>query len=626
MARIETKTRGLLITISVLASCLVAILALWKSRAIVEKEAIQKLLYQTKYQAQTFEDDLDHLKSITQSIETAILTFYPNEGLHAHNIEDFKAQLADYMLNMGENMKPLSMWLILNPDLVSGQHTVSYFDRERNGKYIREKQYSINDYDLTSEGMKWWVSAIKEGEVWTNPYYWKNWDMELISYSKAFYIDSVFVGCVGSDFNFTKKRETWDKIQLYSSGYITLVDKEHQFILHPSFEGIPSDQVISQELYERIKDTISVKESGYVYIELEKENKILAFQKLSNNWILIAAVPVNEIYRPVYQITQSLLIILLVVIAISVVIATIFSKSITSPIKELAKLFMDAEKGNLTVRSKVKSNDELEKLGNRFNYFMSEMQGLIGQLKEQGNTLKQAKEKAEESDNLKTAFLTNLSHELRTPLNAIIGFSGLLFQDVSMEQKKQYWELIQENNNALLKFFDNILIFSQLEQNQVKCINKDYQLSEIFQKISEEINDVFAKRNPHIELSILLPEKCTIQKVSTDFSLLLKIVNELMDNAYKFTKSGKIMLEAFEKVNSWGFSVTDTGIGIPRECKGKIFGKFIKYAPDNNILYPGIGMGLTIIQNLAEILQGKIRVDSEVGKGSKFTITFAHKI
>jgi len=624
MARIETKTRRSFIVISLISSCLVAVLALWQSTTIVGREAIQKLQNQTQYQAQTFEPEINNLKRVSEAIETAILTFYPSEGLNEQNIEAFKASMSKYMLNLGKKSKPLSMWMVLNPDLVAGKHTVSYFDKERDGTYTREEQYSVNDLDLTADDMNWWTGAIKEGEVWTSPYYWENWDMELISYSKSVYIDSVFIGCIGSDFHFNKKRESWGNIRLYTSGYITLIDSQFNFIIHPKFAGQAGEDVMNKELYRKLVTAVSSDSKGHLYYKLNGTSKVMAFKKLSNGWTLIASIPVKEIYLPVYKITVSLLIILLIVILISIVIATLFSKSITSPIQKLVMLFMAAEAGDLSVRSQLKSDDELEKLGDRFNYFMSEMQQLIDQLKEQGNSLRTAKERAEESDRLKSAFLNNLSHELRTPLNAIVGFSNLLSDQPENEEEYKYRELIQENNDSLLKFIDEILIFSQLEQDQLEPQIEQLNLSEVFARIRESISHDCANTKPLIELSLRFPDVSSDCKISTDLNLLSKIINELLDNAFKFTNSGEIVVEAFEHKDSWGISVRDTGIGIPKEYHEQIFKKFFKYAPDELILYRGIGMGLSITDSLAKLLNGQIHVSAEIGKGSTFTIEFPY--
>jgi len=623
MAKIETKTTSLFIVIAVIASTLVAGLILWRSRVITEKEAIQKLLYQTKYQANAFEQELARLNYVSKTIETGLISYYPEEGLNSTNIQKYKDQLSKYMLEMAKKMNPLSMWVTFNPDLVPGKHNVSFYDQDRDGTYTREKEYNINEFDLSSNEMKWWTDAIKYGEIWTDPYFWSNWGMEVISYSKAIYIDSVFIGCIGSEFDFTVKRQKWGNIKLYSTGYVALANKDFRFIVHPNYEGDLANDVLDTKLYNQIRSNLLLNESGFFEYKFNNEDKVLTFQNLSNKWTLIIAVPVKEIFKPLYQITHSLIIILLTVIIISIIVSYFFSKTITAPIHRLEELFVVAENGNLTVRSTIKTNDELEKLGDRFNFFITEMQRMVGQLQEQGHALIKAKEKAEESDRLKTAFLGNLSHEIRTPLNGIIGYSELLTDpSFSENEKNEFMEIIKEKNEMLLHFIEDILIFSQLEQGLIQCKLTSYKFNELFKLLSTEAKVTFANKKPSLIFKIRNDQSIKSINVITDIDLVKKIIRILLDNAYKFTTEGSISMTPLMTENYWGFAVEDTGIGIPQNHFNTIFEKFYKYAADSKVLYDGVGMGLTIAQNLATLLHGEILVESEMNKGSIFTVRF----
>ncbi len=623
MIKIQTKTTGLFITIAIIAAGLVALLVLRKSRQIMKDEVVEKMLYQTQYQASTFEKELSQITNITQSIEASLLSIYPNEGITSDNIESIQNKLAKQLLLLGKKMQALSLWIVFNPELVAENQNIDFFDKNRDGSFKRADGYNITNIDSESVNMKWWYEAIEKGEVWTEPYYWKDWDMELITYSKAIYIDSLFIGCIGSDIDFTQKRKEWKSTHLYSNGYFVLINEDFNFILHPQYNNHTASDNLPSKLYHYLKENILKKENGYLEYNLYGTEKIMAFQTLSNRWSLLSVVPIKEIYKPIYQIGNYLLIILFIVIIVSVGIAIFFSKTITSPIERLGILFNKARNGDLTVRSNIKTNDELEKLGNQFNYFLKQMQTMITQLKEKEISLIEAKEKAIESDKLKTAFLENLSHEIRTPLTGIVGYAELLNTDgFSKSEKTEFLSTIQKNNDYLLKFIEDIITFSKLERGILHSKHNKYLLSDLFNQIEKSLIPLFESKNDDIQFKTCHSTIHSAIYVHTDYDLLFKSLIILLDNAYKFTPSGHVTLGNFYESNKWGFYIKDTGIGIPSYFQKLIFKKFYKYADDKTKIYRGVGMGLAIVAEIVKILNGKISVKSEKEKGSEFIIEF----
>ncbi len=623
MTKIQTKTTGLFISIAVIAAVLVASLALWRSSHILKDDAVEKMLYQAQYQASTFEQELSHLRSITHSIEASLLTIYPKEGLNENNLNKVKDDLTKHMLMIGKKMNALSLWVVFNPELVPQNQNIDFYDKNRDGNFVKADPYNINNFNMESQTMKWWTDAITNGEAWTEPYYWKDWDMELISYSKAIYIDSVFIGCIGSDIDFTKKRTEWSNMSLYKSGYLVLINQNFHFILHPQYNDNDANETIPSNVYNYLNDNVFKSKNGHINYNLFGIKKVMTFQNLTNGWALLAVVPIKEIYEPIYKTGNTLLIILGLVILISVGIAMFFSKTITSPIEKLGVLFNEAKHGNLEVRCNINSNDELQKLGNQFNYFLQQMQTMIDQLKEKEINLTEAKEKAIESDKLKTAFLENLSHEIRTPLTGIVGYAELLNTDgFSKNEKDEFLSTIQQNNDNLLQFVEDVITFSKLERGILHSKNQEYNLDQLFIKIHQNVTPPFDSKNEHITFKTILPSSQTNICVHTDYDLIIKSLKILLDNAYKFTLKGEIIMECFIKNNKWGIEIKDTGIGIPKEFHKLIFKKFYKYSSDKTKIYRGVGMGLAIVSEIVKILHGNITVLSENCQGSSFIIEF----
>lgn len=224
-----------------------------------------------------------------------------------------------------------------------------------------------------------------------------------------------------------------------------------------------------------------------------------------------------------------------------------------------------------------------------------------------------ARNKAEESDRLKTAFLANMGHEIRTPLNAIVGFADLLPVVESEEDRNQLISEIQMNNHKLLQIIDGLVSMSKVEaeaknlvKSQINIVPVLQNISDAFAMMVDPLSVILATQFPYPELMM-----------NTDTDKLTETVTNLMDNAVKFTSSGNITLGydlvEGDHVRIW---VRDTGKGVAQEDQQRIFERFVKV--DEYI--PGTGLGLSVAKAHAESLGGKIGVQSKLGSGSTFWI------
>ena len=243
--------------------------------------------------------------------------------------------------------------------------------------------------------------------------------------------------------------------------------------------------------------------------------------------------------------------------------------------------------------------------------------------------LKLAKEKAEESDRLKSSFLANVSHEIRTPMNAIIGFSELLEDDdLDNDSRKLFTHTIRTRSADLLNIINDILDISRLESGTLV-------VDEFSGSISKELNELVSYYNTKNEKIARKPVVFSLQNlltseqdiIITDFNRLKQVLMNLIDNAFKFTPEGMIEIGCqLKDVDTVLFYVKDTGIGISENKLEMIFGRF-KQATEAHLTdkYGGTGLGLSISKGLIELLKGHIWVESEKGKGTTFFFTIPFK-
>ncbi len=234
--------------------------------------------------------------------------------------------------------------------------------------------------------------------------------------------------------------------------------------------------------------------------------------------------------------------------------------------------------------------------------------------------LKLAKNKAEESDRLKSAFLANMSHEVRTPLNSIIGFSELLADThFDVDQKNEFIQHIIASGNNLLNIISDIMDISKLESDEIAIRKSQINARKFIETIKERFS--FQTERKNLELKLNFPEDNEQTIIIADAERLNQIFNNLISNALKFTKAGRIEIGFQPKDKKVEFFVKDTGIGIPEEFHTKIFDRFRQVDNSTTREFGGNGLGLAISKKLIELMGGEIWVDSVGGKGSEFYFT-----
>lgn len=262
-------------------------------------------------------------------------------------------------------------------------------------------------------------------------------------------------------------------------------------------------------------------------------------------------------------------------------------------------------------------NNEL--IDQNIEYFKlnEELQKSIAKIQLINLDLERAKNKAEESDRLKSSFLANLSHEIRTPLNSIMGFASLLPEEESKPVITKYANIIFNSSEQLVHIIDDIVLYSKLQTKMIAFKQVKFEVFKLLQIIQQSFD--LPIYNKSVKLLVDNLSK-NVLYANTDYDIMRQIITNLVSNSFKYTLSGEIHIGCTVRDKSLVFYVKDTGIGIPKEEYSLIFDRFYRGSNVNEIQNGGTGLGLSIVAELVQLVNGKINVESTVGVGTTFEI------
>lgn len=378
------------------------------------------------------------------------------------------------------------------------------------------------------------------------------------------------------------------------------------------------------------KEWVALKNQNYVtFINLQPGHYQIQIRSTNSDGVDVENTRSLElIIRPPFWRTWWFLTIISIVTTFLVVVAIRYrfvklhqnNLVLESQVLERTKK-IEVQKRQIEIQRNI-ANHQRDKIAQQRDELELLMYNLEEKVKERTKELEQAKTKAEESDKLKSAFLSNMSHEIRTPLNAIIGFSELLLhQEFEQKEKESFAEIIKTNGDHLLNLLNDIIDVSMIEAGQLTLHTKRVDVNELLFDVwlSFKNHRMLKAKNGDVELILHpLPASLVLQ---TDPLRLKQILYNLISNAIKFTERGTVEMECVVLQNFTRFSVKDSGIGISAEHQKHIFERFRKVGGNKRNLYGGFGLGLTISRNLVESLGGKIWVESVPQQGTTFFFT-----
>ncbi len=424
-------------------------------------------------------------------------------------------------------------------------------------------------------------------------------------------------------------RDIWDIIsatKVGKAGYAYMVTRAGDLIAHPNIKLVlQQKKVVLDQLKEAFQPSQGgLKPRAIVSYNLQGQ-KVFSSNALIPilDWAVFVERPIEDAREPLYSSILRTSSLLLVGLGLALLTSLYLARRVVRPLQALREGVERISSGDLNSRLEIKTGDEIETLAEEFNKMTAHLKeaqtSLERKVAERTQALTVANEKLEEASQLKSQFLANVNHELRTPMSAVIGYAHLVLRategQISRLQRENLEDLLR-NAERLLNQIDSLLEFSKIEAGKMEMHVEPVRVNEVIQGALSTIEPTLNGGSVRIVREI----DPGMGPLNTDREKLRQIILNLLDNAIKYTEQGEIKISASQQNGSLQLMVSDTGIGIGKEDLNQIFEEFHRGDSSSTKQYRGTGLGLAIVKRFVELLGGEVAVESEVGKGSVFTV------
>ena len=430
-------------------------------------------------------------------------------------------------------------------------------------------------------------------------------------------------GVVAAVINMTVFNEALEEIHLGESTDSYVVDSDGHVLAHVEYEWVEArSSLAGREEWERILTAPDRVLSDINYTNFEGESVIGSSKGIpGTGWTVITEVSTSLANEAR---TQMQIFVIALIVGFSLVAGFLneraFKRLLFDPLNRLQNGAENVAKGDFNTSVPIQRYNELGIVTEAFNAMVVRIREQTEDLKRANAEALRAQRLAQENNRLKSEFLSTMSHELRTPLNAIEGFTSIMLGNMGVDlgpQARKMVERISANSKRLLSLINDFLDLSRIESGRMELVSEPITPAVFTERIQKQMSALADTKRLAFTTSVdpELPPT-----VYGDEEAISKIAINLVGNAIKFTASGSVAMNVRKDGTQWAIEVSDTGIGIPPHAREFIFDEFRQVDSTSKREFGGTGLGLAIVQKLTRMMGGQVQLESEVGKGSKFTV------
>lgn len=596
-----------------------------RTRSYIRQDAIQRATQVLNNTVLGVTDILDEVEIATTNTDWLV-----RMHLHPDSIYVYATRLVEQNKNFYGTSIAFEPYFFPS----EGEYFSVYAYRE--GDSILVEQEGSEDYRYFERD--WYRLPMLAGQAcWSDPYYDAYIDSlpvsePIVSYCKPLLDKSgTNIGTISTDLSVKDLSRAVMAKKPSEKSYCVMIDKRGRFLVHPDSTKLVSRNVFTAEDSLSNVDIITVIHNmqmgneGMHKARLNGEDCYVFYRQVPRTgWSMAVVYPEKEIFFGY----NRLFYIVITVIVIGLLLMLVFCRHIVNaavvPINQLARQALHIAEGNFDQRMPLSPRiDAVGKLQNSFRRMQQSIDGYVTEIKDMNAEIEQrnaellkAKQLADEARHKKTAFMQDITHQVRTPLNIITGFAQVLREGaefVSEEEMATIIDAMQENSNNITNIVDMLIAASHMENSDKYESYEDFPCNQLCEELIEQVK----LKNPGavtLHLQTDTPDSLVIR---SNRYAVFKVLQELLNNANKFTKQGTITLHSKEDGDNVQFSVTDTGIGIAEADRERVFEQFTKL----DDFTEGIGLGLTLCRRSAAVLGGDLLLDPAYTGGARFVLT-----
>lgn len=627
MKKISTKIIMTIIICCITLSSILGAISIIVGKTLINKEAMDKLSYMSQSTGGDLNKKLEIPQNKVEYLSYDIINTFDIQQLKSdpQYIERYKDSLASDIKNYSEGSKSYSsMYFFFNSDLTGGVGDVYLADTKGTGNFERQSELTKEKYDSNNKSMQWYYEAIKqENGKWSIPYTSSVINSDVITYSKPVFKDNTLIGVAAVDLKFSDIKNLISGIKVYSTGYATLYNDKYDYLVHPDFTYKDNLATVKDGVYKDIYEQMKANQAGVIkYKSKNGQNKLLAYSKLSNGWVLTVAPPIDEVLSGINRLTIVISTIIIIGIVLSVIAALYLGKKISEPIKVATELINTISKGDLSSsldkkpEKFSKHNDEIGIMIKALFDLKKNLIDVVDNLRDSSNNIFQYSKSLSTNTNETLICINNVSNtisELASDAteHAVFSQNGLEnIRDLSrdIEIALQSSDMVKETSNIAKemssKGSESLDILTEKFKINSDVTSKISIIVDNLDNKSGSIDNIVNTINSVAEQTNLLALNAAIEaaragEYGKGFSVVAEEIRHLAEQSTDYTKEIAIIISEIQQEISLAKNTMDTGIDAVNQANTAI----VETEKSFNLIEDSIENSLNHIDSLSRNLK-----------------------